>query len=74
MRLGEPIVGKNRDPLIGGRRARKSPLVDLGAKKLGAKRKPQALAADAVSLWIFKRSLQILDRLLLYPTKLMKRS
>jgi hypothetical protein len=41
---------------------------------LGARRKPQAFAADAVSLWIFNRSLMILKELLLYSTKLMERS
>jgi hypothetical protein len=41
---------------------------------LGARRKPQAFAAEAVSLWIFNRSLLILNELLLYSTKLMKRS
>jgi hypothetical protein len=41
---------------------------------LGARRKPQAFAADAVSLWVFNRSLVILNELLLYSIKLMKRS
>jgi hypothetical protein len=41
---------------------------------LGARREPQAFAADAVSLWIFNRSLLILNELLLHSTKLMKRS
>jgi len=42
--------------------------------ELGARGKPQAFAADAVSLWIFNRSLMILKELLLYSTKLMERS
>jgi hypothetical protein len=36
---------------------------------LRARRKPQAFAADAVSLWIFNRSLLIINELLLYAAK-----
>jgi len=45
-----------------------------GVFDLGARRKPQAFAADSVSLWNFNRRLLIMKELLLYPTKLMKRS
>jgi hypothetical protein len=41
---------------------------------LGARGKPQAFAADAVSRWIFNRSLLILSELLPYSTKLITRS
>jgi len=40
---------------------------------LQARRKPQAFAADAVSLWIFNRSQLIINELVLSAAKLMTR-
>ena len=39
-----------------------------------ARRKPLAFAADALSLWIFNRSLLTINELFHYPAKQMKRS
>jgi hypothetical protein len=41
---------------------------------LEARRKPLAFAADALSLWIFNRSLLTINELFHYPAKQMKRS
>ena len=38
---------------------------------LGARRKPQAFAADAVILWIFNRSMLIMNELILDSIRLM---